>query len=477
MAIRLNRGDTSGVTTTEHGAIMAQDKLWGGRFSQPTDKFVEEFTASINFDQRMYRYDIQGSIAHARMLAKQEIISSLEADQIVSGLTQILAEIEAGKFKFSVSLEDIHMNIESKLIEKIGPVGGKLHTARSRNDQVALDIRLYLRDELKLIRSYLEQLQQALIAQAEANLDTIMPGFTHLQTAQPVLFAHHMLAYYEMIKRDDGRMSDVGKRLNQLPLGAGALAGTTFPIDREFVAEQLGFAGVTRNSLDSVSDRDFAIEFCSAASILMMHLSRLSEELILWSSADFNFIELSDAFCTGSSIMPQKKNPDVPELVRGKTGRVYGNLMCLLTLMKSLPLAYNKDMQEDKEPLFDTIDTVKGSLKVFAAMIAQLKVKGDNMRIAAARGFSTATDVADYCVRKGLPFRQAHEVVGKTVRYCVENGKDIPELSLAEFRAFSDLIEADIYDFVTLEASVNARKATGGTARAAVERELARLKK
>lgn len=455
---------------------MAQNQLWGGRFTQPTDKFVQEFTASIDFDKRMYRYDIQGSIAHCRMLAKQGIIAAEEADTIVAGLEGILADIEAGNFEFSVALEDIHMNIEARLIERIGPVGGKLHTARSRNDQVALDVRLYLRDEIKAILAYLDQLQESLLAQAEQNLAVIMPGYTHLQTAQPVLFAHHMLAYYEMMQRDAGRLRDVGKRLNVLPLGAGALAGTTFPIDREFVAEQLGFDGVTRNSLDSVSDRDFAIEFCAAASILMMHLSRLSEELILWSSADFNFIELTDAFCTGSSIMPQKKNPDVPELVRGKTGRVYGNLISLLTLMKSLPLAYNKDMQEDKEPLFDSIDTVKGSLKIFADMIALMKVKAENMRVAAARGFSTATDVADYCVRKGLPFRQAHEVVGKTVRYCVETGKDIPELSLDEFRRFSPLIENDIYDFVTLEASVNARRATGGTARAAVEREIARAR-
>ncbi len=455
---------------------MADDKLWGGRFSQPTDKFVEEFTASINFDQRMYRYDIEGSIAHAKMLARQQIIADDEAMQIIDGLQTILADIEADNFEFFVALEDIHMNIESALIKRIGPVGGKLHTARSRNDQVALDIRLYLRDEIKKILDYLNRLQEALLGQSEANLSVIMPGFTHLQTAQPVLFSHHLLAYYEMVKRDSSRMQDVLKRLNYLPLGAGALAGTTFPIDREYVAELLGFDGVTRNSLDSVSDRDFALEFCAAASILMMHLSRLSEELILWSSADFNFIELTDAFCTGSSIMPQKKNPDVPELVRGKTGRVYGNLISLLTLMKALPLAYNKDMQEDKEPLFDTIDTVKGSLKIFADMIAQMQIKTENMRIAAARGFSTATDVADYCVRKGLPFRQAHEVVGKTVRYCVENNKEIPELTLAEFRVFSELIEADIYDFVTLEASVNARRATGGTAREAVEREIQRAR-
>ncbi|ORJ57654.1 argininosuccinate lyase [Geothermobacter hydrogeniphilus] len=452
------------------------EKPWAGRFTQPTDKFVEEFTASISFDQRLYRYDIQGSIAHARMLARQKIISDKDAERIVYGLNEILEEINAGKFKFSVALEDIHMNIEKRLIEQIGPVGGKLHTARSRNDQVALDIRLYLREELDSLADYLDALQGALLDQAEANIDVIMPGYTHLQTAQPVLFAHHLLAYHEMFLRDAGRLRDLRRRMNVLPLGAGALAGTTFPIDREWVAEQLGFDGVTRNSLDSVSDRDFGLEFCGAASILMMHLSRLSEELILWSSADFSFIELSDSFCTGSSIMPQKKNPDVPELVRGKTGRVYGNLISLLTLMKSLPLAYNKDMQEDKEPLFDTLDTVKGSLKIFADMIAQLQVRADNMRIAAARGFSTATDVADYVVRKGIPFREAHEIVGKTVRYCIENNKDIPELSLEEFQQFSPVIGADIFDFVTLEASVNSRKATGGTAREAVEREIARAR-
>ncbi|OEU62826.1 MAG: argininosuccinate lyase [Desulfuromonadales bacterium C00003094] len=451
-------------------------KPWAGRFTQPTDEFVEAFTASIDFDQRLYRYDIQGSIAHARMLAKQDIITDEEAQTIIAGLESIQTDIEAGDFEFSVTLEDIHMNIEARLIERIGSVGGKLHTARSRNDQVALDVRLYLRDELQSVRGYLDKLQEALLSQAETNLAVIMPGYTHLQTAQPVLFSHHMLAYYEMLRRDAGRFTDLFKRLNQMPLGAGALAGTTFPIDREFVAEQLGFDGVTRNSLDSVSDRDFALEFCSSAAILMMHLSRLSEELILWSSADFDFISLSDAFCTGSSIMPQKKNPDVPELVRGKTGRVYGNLMSLLTVMKALPLAYNKDMQEDKEPLFDTIDTVKGSLKVFADMIDQLTVRAENMREAAARGFSTATDVADYVVRKGIPFRDAHEIVGKTVRYCIENDKDIPELSLEEFRSFSEHIEADIYDYVTLDASVNARRATGGTAREAVQREIARAR-
>jgi argininosuccinate lyase len=448
------------------------DKLWAGRFTQPTDAFVEEFTASISFDQRMYRYDILGSITHARMLARQGIISATEAETIVQGLEEIREEIDAGEFEFSVAREDIHMNIEARLLERIGAVGGKLHTARSRNDQVALDVRLYLRDEVDAIARALVALQSALIDQAENNLDVIMPGYTHLQTAQPVLFAHHMLAYVEMLARDNGRLHDLRRRLNLLPLGAGALAGTTFAIDREWVAEQLDFDGVTRNSLDTVSDRDFALEFCSFASILMMHLSRLSEELVLWSSADFAFVELSDSYCTGSSIMPQKKNPDVPELVRGKTGRAYGNLISLLTLMKSLPLAYNKDMQEDKEPLFDTIDTVRGSLKVFAGMIAEMQVDPVQMRIAAGRGFSTATDIADYLVRKGLPFRNAHEVVGKTVRYCVENDKDIPDLTIEEFRQFSADIDNDIFGYVTLEASVNARSATGGTAREAVANEI-----
>jgi argininosuccinate lyase len=449
------------------------DKLWAGRFTQPTDAFVEEFTASIGFDQRLYRYDILGSTVHARMLARQGIITSAEAETIIEGLNGILAEIEAGEFAFSVAREDIHMNIEARLIDKVGAVGGKLHTARSRNDQVALDVRLYLRDEIDAIATALAGLQEVLLDQAAGNLDVIMPGYTHLQTAQPVLFAHHMLAYLEMLARDADRLRDLRRRLNLLPLGAGALAGTTFPIDREWVAGQLGFDGVTRNSLDSVSDRDFAVEFCGFASLLMMHLSRLAEELILWSSADFAFIDLSDGFCTGSSIMPQKKNPDVPELVRGKTGRVYGNLISLLTLMKSLPLAYNKDMQEDKEPLFDSVDTVRGSLKVFTGMIAEMTLRPEQMRQAAARGFSTATDIADYLVRKGLPFRSAHEVVGKTVRYCIEQGREIPDLTLEEMRNFSTEIDADIYDFVTLDASVNARRATGGTARESVEREIA----
>ncbi|QXE90436.1 argininosuccinate lyase [Geomonas subterranea] len=455
---------------------MSKDKLWGGRFTQPTDKFVEEFTASINFDKRLYHQDIRGSIAHATMLGKQGIIPVKDVEEIVHGLREILDRIEAGEFDFSVSLEDIHMNIEARLSEKIGDAGKRLHTGRSRNDQVALDIRLYLRDELVEISAYIDLLIDALIYQAEQNLGVMMPGFTHLQTAQPILFSHHMMAYHEMLKRDKGRMEDCLKRTNVLPLGAGALAGTTFPIDREYVAELLDFPEVTRNSLDSVSDRDFAIEFCAASSILMMHLSRFAEELILWSTSEFKFVDLSDSFCTGSSIMPQKKNPDVPELVRGKTGRVYGNLMALLTLMKSLPLAYNKDMQEDKEPLFDTIDTVKGSLKIFADMVREMKVNEARMKTAAAAGFSTATDVADYLVRKGIPFRDAHEIVGKAVRYCIENEMDIPELSLAEWQIFSPRIEDDIFGAITLEASVNARRATGGTALERVKAEIARAK-
>jgi argininosuccinate lyase len=455
---------------------MSKDKLWGGRFTQPTDKFVEEFTASIEFDKRLYRQDIRGSIAHARMLGRQGIIPEADAESIIRGLQDILARIEAGDFDFSVSLEDIHMNIEARLSAAIGEAGKRLHTGRSRNDQVALDIRLYLRDEISEICGYLDRLIDSLLFQAEENLGVIMPGYTHLQVAQPILFSHHMMAYVEMLSRDRGRMEDCRKRLTALPLGAGALAGTTFPIDREYVAELLEFQEVTRNSLDSVSDRDFALEFISASSIIMMHLSRFSEELILWSSSEFGFVELSDSFCTGSSIMPQKKNPDVPELVRGKTGRVYGNLVALLTVMKSLPLAYNKDMQEDKEPLFDTIDTVKGSLKVFADMIREMNVKADNMRAAAARGFSTATDVADYLVRKGMPFRDAHEIVGKAVRYCMENGKDLPELPIETWKAFSERIEADIFEAITLEASVNARKATGGTALERVRAEIERAK-
>jgi argininosuccinate lyase len=455
---------------------MSHTKLWGGRFTQPTDKFVEEFTASIEFDKRLYHQDIRGSVAHARMLGRQGIIPQEDVEKIINGLLHILQQIEAGQFDFSIGLEDIHMNIEARLSEKIGEAGKRLHTGRSRNDQVALDIRLYLRDEIVEVVAYLDMLVDSLLNQAEANLDVVMPGFTHLQSAQPILFSHHLLAYVEMFKRDKARMEDCFKRINVLPLGAGALAGTTFPIDREYVAEQLDFPAVTRNSLDSVSDRDFALEFMAASSILMMHLSRFSEELIIWSTSAFRFVDLSDGFCTGSSIMPQKKNPDVPELVRGKTGRVYGNLMALLTVMKALPLAYNKDMQEDKEPLFDTIDTVKGSLKIFADMVKEMRVNVAAMGRAAGQGFSTATDVADYLVRKGLPFRDAHEAVGKAVAYCLENEMELAALSLAEWQLFSPHFSDDIFATITVEASVNARDVIGGTARKRVEAEIKRCR-
>lgn len=454
--------------------MSTNNKLWGGRFSESTDAFVEEFTASVSFDQRLYRHDIAGSRAHALMLAKSGIISDAECQQILEGLEKVLAEIDNGDFNWSVSLEDVHMNVESRLTALIGDVGKKLHTGRSRNDQVATDIRLYLRDEIDAIIAQLKQLQVALLDQAEAQAATIMPGFTHLQTAQPVTFGHHMLAWQQMLGRDSDRMQDVRKRLNQLPLGAAALAGTSYPIDREFVAQQLGFDGVCENSLDAVSDRDFAIEFVAASSLLLMHLSRFSEELILWASAQFDFIDLPDRFCTGSSIMPQKKNPDVPELVRGKTGRVTGHLMSLLMLMKSQPLAYNKDNQEDKEPLFDTVDTVKACLRVYTDMMPALEVKPNRMRDAALKGYATATDLADYLVCKGLPFRDAHEVVGRSVAFAVEQGKDLAELELSELQEFHQDIEDDVFDVLTLEGSVNARNHIGGTAPEVVRQTVAR---
>jgi len=450
------------------------EKPWGGRFTEPTDAFVEAFTASVTFDKRLYAHDIAGSVAHATMLAKVGVLTDDERDAIVAGLAVIKTEIEAGKFEWSVAREDVHMNIEARLIENIGDVGKKLHTGRSRNDQVATDIRLYLRDELQECMAELTRLQTALVNMAEQEADTIMPGFTHLQTAQPVTFGHHLLAWFENLKRDHGRLTDCAKRINIMPLGAAALAGTSYPIDREYTAQLLGFDAPTENSLDSVSDRDFAIEFVSAAALIMMHLSRFSEEIILWASAQFDFIELGDSFCTGSSIMPQKKNPDVPELIRGKTGRITGNLMSLLMLMKGQPLAYNKDNQEDKEPLFDTVDNLRASLRVFADMIPALSARHDNMREAARRGFSTATDLADYLVRQGVPFRDAHEVVGKAVRLGVDTGRDLAEMSLEELQGFSDKIQQDVFDVLTLEGSVAARDHLGGTApaqvRAAVQR-------
>jgi len=439
-------------------------KLWGGRFSESTDAFVERFTASVDFDQRLYYHDIQGSKAHAAMLAAVGVIGPQEQQDIHRGLDEICQEIEAGQFQWSTALEDVHMNIEARLTEKIGITGKKLHTGRSRNDQIATDIRLYLRDEAMFIGAEIKRLISALVELAEREAATVMPGFTHLQTAQPVTFGHHLLAWVEMLKRDYGRLQDCRKRIGVMPLGAAALAGTTFPIDRNLTAAILGFDSISENSLDAVSDRDFAIEFCSFASVLMMHLSRFSEELVLWTSAQFNFINLADRFCTGSSIMPQKKNPDVPELVRGKTGRVYGDLTSLLTLMKSQPLAYNKDNQEDKEPLFDAVDTLKGSLQAYADMVPAITVNSDVMAQAALQGFATATDLADYLVRKGLPFRDAHEVVGNAVALGVTSGRDLSELQLSELQSFSELICADVFGVLTLEGSVNARNHLGGTA-------------
>ena len=439
-------------------------KPWGGRFSEPTDAFVERFTASVEFDKRMYHHDINGSLAHAKMLTHVGVLTEEEYQQIDDGLETIRSEVELGQFQWSVALEDVHMNIEARLTEKIGVTGKKLHTGRSRNDQVATDIRLYLRDEIDNIADALTFLQRGLIALAAQETDTIMPGFTHLQTAQPVTFGHHLLAWNEMLERDYGRLLDCRKRANQSPLGAAALAGTTYPIDRAMTAELLGFDAPTENSLDSVSDRGFAIEFTAFASLVMTHLSRFSEELVLWTSAQFNFIELPDRFCTGSSIMPQKKNPDVPELVRGKVGRVNGHLISLLTLMKSQPLAYNKDNQEDKEPLFDTIDTIKDCLKAYGDMVPAIKPKRDVMEEAARRGFSTATDLADYLVRKGIAFRDAHEIVGKSVAYGIEQTKDLSEMSLQELQQFSASIGDDIFDVLTLQGSVAARDHIGGTA-------------
>ena len=446
---------------------MSNDKTnsaWGGRFSEATDAFVQRFTASVEFDQRMYAQDIEGSVAHATMLAKVGVLTEDERDDIIKGLGEIKTDIEAGNFEWSIALEDVHMNIEAALTKKIGITGKKLHTGRSRNDQVATDIRLYLRSEIDVLSAELTRLQEGLITLAAAQADTIMPGFTHLQTAQPVTFGHHLLAWNEMLERDFARLQDCRKRVNVLPLGAAALAGTTYPIDRHYTAELLGFDAPTENSLDSVSDRDFAIEFNADAAIIMMHLSRFSEELVLWASAQFNFIELPDRFCTGSSIMPQKKNPDVPELVRGKSGRVFGHLFSLLTLMKSQPLAYNKDNQEDKEPLFDTIDTLAGSLRAFADMMPSVAPRKDVMREAALRGFSTATDLADYLVRKGVAFRDSHEVVGSAVGYGVKTGKDLAEMTLEELQQFGDMITEDVFDVLTLEGSVSARDHIGGTA-------------
>jgi argininosuccinate lyase len=446
---------------------------WGGRFSEQTDAFVETFTASVQFDQRMYKQDIAGSRAHAKMLNKIGILSKEDIASILGGLDTIEQEIRDAKFDWSIKREDVHMNIEARLIELVGDAGKRLHTGRSRNDQVATDIRLYLREQIDFIIDEIKRLQQGVMDVAEREAETIMPGFTHLQVAQPVTFGHHLMAWYEMLKRDVSRFIDGQQRMNMSPLGAAALAGTSYPIDREYTASELGFNAPTQNSLDSVSDRDFAIEFCASAAILLTHMSRMSEELVLWSSAQFDFIELPDRFCTGSSIMPQKKNPDVPELVRGKTGRVNGHLVSLLTLMKSQPLAYNKDNQEDKEPLFDTVDTVLGCLRAFADMVPAIICKHDNMLKAARQGFSTATDLADYLVRKNLTFRDAHEVVGKAVALGIKTGKDLSELTLEELQQFSDKIEKDVFDVLTLEGSVAARNHIGGTAPEQVRQAIA----
>ena len=449
------------------------NSAWGGRFTEQTDAFVEAFTASVQFDQRMYKQDIAGSRAHAKMLNKIAVLSDEDLTAILSGLDTVEREISEGNFDWSIAREDVHMNIEARLTELIGDAGKRLHTGRSRNDQVATDIRLYLREQIEFIINEIRRLQHGILAVAERETDTIMPGFTHLQVAQPVTFGHHVMAWFEMLNRDASRFTDCQQRMNMSPLGAAALAGTSYPIDREFTATELGFTAPTQNSLDSVSDRDFAIEFCADAAILLVHLSRMSEELVIWSSAQFDFIDLPDRFCTGSSIMPQKKNPDVPELVRGKTGRVNGHLVSLLTLMKSQPLAYNKDNQEDKEPLFDTVDTVLGCLRAFADMVPAIICKHDNMYKAAKQGFSTATDLADYLVRKNLPFRDAHEVVGKAVAMGVSTGKDLSELTLAEMQQFSDKIESDVFEVLTLEGSVGSRNHVGGTAPQQVKKAIA----
>lgn len=439
-------------------------KLWGGRFSKNTNELVDAFNASIEFDKRLYHEDIRGSIAHATMLAKCGIIPEEDAEKIVAGLKDILKDIEAGNFEFDIALEDIHMNIEARLTERIGAAGARLHTARSRNDQVALDMHMYMKREVVEIAELLVQFEEALLSVAKNHDKTLMPGYTHLQRAQPITFAHHLLAYFNMLQRDFRRLLGVWEGADIMPLGAGAIAGTTFPIDRFFVAEQLNFGSVYANSMDAVSDRDYIIEFLSFASTLMMHMSRLSEEFCLWSSTEFGFIELDDAFATGSSMMPQKKNPDISELVRGKTGRVYGHLMAMLTTAKGLPLTYNKDLQEDKEGFFDAIDTLKFTLAVYSDMVKTMTVNVDRMREAVSKDFSNATDLADYLVRKGLPFRMAHEVVGKCVAYAITEGKFLPEISLDEYKKFSDLFEADLLDALKPENCVAARTSYGGPA-------------
>ncbi|MFQ5441414.1 MAG: argininosuccinate lyase [Thermodesulfobacteriota bacterium] len=452
-----------------------RQKAWAGRFSKPVHKLTDELNASIGFDLRLFRHDIRGSIAHALILAEAGVITKSESKKIISGLKGVEKDIASGAFRPGVELEDIHMAVESRLIKKIGALGGKLHTGRSRNDQVALDIRLFLKEEINAVLGLLVELKKTLVGLAEKNIDCVMPGYTHLQRAQPVLFSHHLLAYYEMFGRDSARLNDCLKRVDVLPLGAGALAGSPYKLNRRLAARLLGFSAVTVNSMDSVSDRDFIIEFLSAAAIIAMHLSRLSEELIIWSSSEFGFVEIPDEFATGSSIMPQKKNPDIAELARGKTGRVYGSLMAMLTVMKALPLAYNKDMQEDKEPLFDTVDTVKNLLRVFSPMLKGLKINGTRMSEAAEGGFLNATDAADYLTKKGLPFREAHRVVGEIVARCINKGVTLQDMTLAEWKGFSPLFGPDIKKTVSIKNSVNSRTVPGGTSTANVKRRIRKI--
>ena len=452
-------------------------KLWGGRFKQSTDTLMETFSASISFDKRLYDCDIEGSIAHCKMLARCKIITTAESNKIIKGLKRILRECDEGRFKFSDSLEDIHMNIENRLREIIGPVAGKLHTARSRNDQVCLDIRLYLRKEVDDIVGEINRLTKTLITIAKKNINHLIPGYTHLQRAQPVLLSHHLLAYVEMMLRDKERFLDAYKRINVMPLGSAALAGTNFPIDRKITAKLLGFPEISHNSMDAVADRDFAAEFCSASALTMMHLSRFCEEVVIWNSSEFGFIELSDSFTTGSSIMPQKKNPDAAELIRGKSGRVFGNLVSLLTLMKGLPLAYNKDLQEDKEPLFDTAETVKVCLTIFTDMMKSAKFIPIAQKELEASGFLTATDLADYLVLKGVPFREAHELTGKTVAFCLEKDKTLTDLSLAQLRTISKRFDEEVFDHIALQNSVTRKNIYGGTAKNQVRTQITRLTK
>ena len=447
-------------------------KLWSGRFDKNTDTLVDELNASISFDFCMYREDIAGSIAHAEMLGAQGIIEPSEAEKIIAGLREILGDIEAGKIEFGIETEDIHMSVETELTKRIGDTGKRLHTARSRNDQVALDIRMYLKGEIAEIHGLAIELLKVLSKSASENISVIMPAYTHLQRAQPTTFGHYMMAYANMLHRDVTRLEDCLERMDEMPLGSGALTGTTYPIDREMVAKHLGFAGITQNSLDGVSDRDFALELISALSIMMMHLSRFSEEIIMWCSWEFKFIELDDAYSTGSSIMPQKKNPDIAELVRGKTGRVYGDLVALLTVMKALPLAYNKDMQEDKEPVFDACNTVKKCLPVFTAMVDTMKLIPENMRSAAGKGFINATDCADYLVKKGLPFRDAYTVVGKLVNYCIGAGKTLDGLRMDEYHQFSDVFDSDVFEAISLDTCVSMRNVPGGPSKASVEKQI-----